>query len=57
MNPVTHKGLVEERKRGDNGATAWVRDFVFGVYEGGVRQEAGTRLCGDRDIILCRKMG
>ena len=37
VNAVTHNGLMKERKRGDNGATAWVDDFVLDIYEGGVR--------------------
>ena len=37
MNSVTHNGLMEERKRGDNGAAAWVDDCVLDIYEGGVR--------------------
>ena len=37
MNAVTRSGLLEERKIGDNGAAAWVDDFVLDIYEGGVR--------------------
>ena len=37
MNAVTHNGLMEERKRGDNSAAAWVDHFVLDIYEGGFR--------------------
>ena len=37
MNAVTHNRLMKERKRGGNGATAWVHDFVLDIHEGGVR--------------------